>query len=77
MASTYAHIFIEWGFIWKYVQKGDIMQVQKTSIRINRTVYERIKLLAKQDNVSIKQMINELLELGVLEKIKEGSNEKK
>lgn len=53
------------------------MQVQKTSIRINRTVYERIKLLAKQDNVSIKQMINELLELGVLEKIKEGSNEKK
>lgn len=53
------------------------MQVQKTSIRINRTVYERIKLLAKQDNVSIKQIINELLELGVLEKIKEGINEKK
>lgn len=53
------------------------MQVQKTSIRINRTVYERIKLLAKQDNVSIKKMINELLELGVLEKIKGGSDEEK
>lgn len=53
------------------------MQVQKTSIRINRTVYERIKLLAKQEHVSIKQMINELLELGVLEKINEGSDEKK
>jgi len=60
-----------------YVQKGEFMQVQKTSIRINRTVYERIKLLAKQDNVSIKKMINELLELGVLEKIKGGSYEEK
>lgn len=70
-------IFTRWVFIWFYVQKGENMQVQKTSIRINRTVYERIKLLAKQEHVSIKQMINELLELGVLEKIKEGSDEKK
>ena len=53
------------------------MQVQKTSIRINRTLYERIKLLAYQDKVSIKQMINELLELGFLEKIKGDANEKK
>ena len=53
------------------------MQVQKTCIRINRTVYERIKLLAKQEHVSIKEMINELLELGVLEKMKEEINEKK
>jgi len=77
VASSYALIFTRWVFIWFYVQKGENMQVQKTSIRINRTVYERIKLLAKQEHVSIKQMINELLELGVLEKIKEGSDEKK
>ena len=53
------------------------MQVQKTSIRINRTLYERVKLLASQYKISIKQMINELLELGYLEKIKGDTNEEK
>ena len=53
------------------------MQVQKTSIRVNARLYERIKLLAKQEHVSIKQMINELLELGFLEKMKEDIDEKK
>ena len=53
------------------------MEVQKTTLRINKIVYERVKLFAIQNRTTINNMINEILELGILKKIEGETNEKK
>ena len=63
--------------IMKFFESHKVDCVVMVCGTLSSTVYERIKLLAKQEHVSMKEMINELLELGVLEKMKEEINEKK
>lgn len=57
-----------------YVQIGGIMERLKIRIRIKKNVYERIKLLASQENRSIQNLFDEVLEIGILEHLKEGND---
>lgn len=50
------------------------MERLKIRIRIKKNVYERIKLLASQENRSIQNLFDEVLEIGILEHLKEGND---
>ena len=52
------------------------LEKRKMTTRINKVVYERVELLAKQNNVYFQDMVNELLELGILKLMEGGLNEK-
>lgn len=50
------------------------MERLKIRIRIKKNVYERIKLLANQEKRSIQNLFDEIIELGILEHLKEGKD---
>ena len=43
------------------------MERKKITVRINRIVYERLKLFEKQRKMSFQETVDEVLELGILE----------
>lgn len=48
------------------------MERKKLTVRINLVTYERLKLLSKQEKVFFQDLIDEILELGMLVKMKGG-----
>lgn len=48
---------------------------KKITIRIKEELYEQIKLLSKQENMSFQKTIVELIELGMIKKLLGGLDE--
>jgi hypothetical protein len=51
------------------------MERVKTSVRINKTLYEVITLLARNNHIPIQDMIEELLKIGYLKYMEGSTNE--
>lgn len=52
------------------------MERKKMTVRINKIVYERLKLLEKQKHMKFQDIVDEVLELGILELLRGDSNAK-
>jgi len=55
-------------------RRGEKMN-KKITIRIKEELYEQIKLLSKQENMSFQKTIVELIELGMIKKLLGGLDE--
>ena len=48
------------------------IETKKVTLRLNKIIYDRMQLLIKENNSSVKDMYEEVIELGILEKMKGG-----
>lgn len=48
------------------------IETKKVTLRLNKIIYDRMQLLIKENNSSVKDMYEEVIELGILEKIRGG-----
>ncbi len=48
------------------------MERKKVTIRIKKNIYERFLLLVEENRTCIQEMFDEIIELGLLEKMKGG-----
>ena len=48
------------------------IETKKITLRIKKTIYDRMLLLIDENNSKVKDMYEEVIELGILEKMKGG-----
>ena len=56
---------------FKYLEVKFI-ETKKITLRIKKTIYDRMLLLIDENNSKVKDMYEEVIELGILEKMKGG-----
>ena len=56
---------------FKYLEVRFI-ETKKITLRIKKTIYDRMLLLIDENNSKVKDMYEEVIELGILEKMKGG-----
>lgn len=53
------------------------MERKQLNIRLKKVVIERLKLIASQEKRTLQDLYDEIIELGIIEYLKGGQNDKK
>lgn len=55
-----------------YLLKGGLIDIKEYPLRHNLQLFERVKLLSEQENISINKMYIKLIEIGIIVYLKGG-----